>query len=115
MATLEIPIDSTDEHFDLQPTLDEVALLFEFRWNARCEAWYVDGLTADGEVIFAGRKVVIDWPLMMRGFRDSDSRLPLGELVALDTSGAGLRPGRYDFGSRVKLYYCEAVDNVEDA
>lgn len=111
MATLEIPVDSVDAHYDLQVTLDGVALIHEYRWNARSEAWYIDILTADGEVIVAGRKVVIDWPLMMYGFRDSDDRLPRGELFAIDTSGAGLRPGRNDLGGRVKVYYSEAVDN----
>lgn len=114
MATLEIPVDSVDANFDLQVTLDSVALLLTFRWNARAEAWYLDIATAEGEVIAASRKVVIDWPLMMRGFRDSDGRLPTGELYALDTSGQGLRPGRNDLGGRVRLYYDEAGTDEEE-
>ncbi len=114
MPLFEIPIDSVDEHFDLQPTLDGVALLLEARWNARCEAWYLDLLTAEGKVIAAGRKLVIDWPLMLRGFRDSDDRLPLGMLFAADSSGAGLRPGRYDLGERVKLYYLDEDGLLEE-
>jgi hypothetical protein len=110
MATLEIPLDSVDAYFDVQVTLDGVALLLTFRWNARAEAWYLDISTAEGDVITASRKVVIDWPLMLRGFRDSDSRLPPGHLSAADTSNAGLRPGRYDLGGRVKLYYRDAED-----
>lgn len=115
MATIEIPLDSADEHFDLQVTLDSVALLFTFRWNARAAAWYIDAATPEGAVIFASRKVVVDWPLMMRGFRDSDGRLPTGELFALDTSGQGLRPGRNDLGVRVKLYYREASTDADEA
>ena len=114
MSMFEISIDSVEEHYDLQVTLEEVALILEFRWNSRAEAWYHDLATAEGDIIYAGRKVVIDYPLMLRGFRDSDDRLPLGMLFAADTSGAGLRPGRYDLGERVKLYYLDEDGLLEE-
>jgi hypothetical protein len=35
-------------------------------------------------------------------------------LFAADTSGAGLRPGRYDLGERVKLYYLDEDGLLEE-
>ena len=107
MSTVEIPVSSDVEHYDLQVTLDGVALTLEFRWNSRSEAWYLDLLNADGDTVASGRKLIVDWPLMLRGFRDTSEDLPRGELYTLDTSGGGVRPGRNDLGSRVRLYYEE--------
>lgn len=115
MATQEIPCRSDAEHFDLQVRLDGINLTLEFRWNARNAAWYCDVLTGDGEMIAAGRKVVVEWPLFLRGYRDTDPLLPRGELFAVDTSGAGQRPGRYDLGGRVRLYYLEVESSETEA
>jgi hypothetical protein len=114
MAIFEIQVDSLAEHFDLQVVLDGVSLSLEFRWNARAEAWYLDILTAEGDLIAAGRKLVIDAPLMLRGWRDSDDRLPLGNLFVADTTSTGTRPGRYDLGDRVRLYYLDEEGVLEE-
>ncbi len=106
MATLELPTFD-DEDYEYQIRLDGVYLTLTFRWNDRTEAWYLDIATEDGEPIASGRKIVIGASLFQRGVRDSDDRLPLGRLWAKDTSGAGVRPGRNDLGTRVKLYYDE--------
>lgn len=101
---VEIPIvageDSPD--VDLQVELDGVTYTLGLQWNERDGAWYLSISTAEGELLVAGRKVVLDALLLSR-YRDA--RLPRGALMAIDTSGELEEPGLEDLGVRVKLLY----------
>lgn len=97
-----LPLRSDLTHYDMQLTLDGVAYTFEFRWNTRAGAWFMDIQTDEGEHIVSSIKVVIDLPL---GARSRDARKPAGALFAVDTSGKGLDPGVSDLGERVQLVY----------
>lgn len=93
-------------HQRQQVLLDGREFVVELRWNERAGAWFMAVSDAEG-LILAGRRVVVDFPLLSRF---ASPRLPDGELFAIDTSGAGLDPGRDDLGSRVDLVYVEASE-----
>jgi len=65
-------------------------------------------MDADDNDILSGIKLVPDYPLLKIFNLDG---LPPGELEAIDTSGKGVPPGRYDIGPnrRVRLVYTESV------
>lgn len=105
---ITIPV-STDVHFSQVTALSGRDFIFTFAWNAREGAWYFDLADQDGVLIATSRKIVVDWPLITRC---ADARRPVGTLWALDTTGAGIDPGRDDFGTRVQLIYVEPGDET---
>lgn len=105
---IQIPINpNPPPHFSLQPELDGVTYTLVFDWNDRDGRWYATLADAEEQVLIPGRKVVPDFPLFAR---KRGPTLPTGQLIALDTSGAGLAPGLTDFGSRVLLLYIPAAE-----
>lgn len=105
MASYQIPL-LTDEHYDLEIDLDDVIYTLLFQWNHRGQSWFLSISKLDGTPVVSGVRVVADTPLL-RYCSHPDK--PKGELVALDTSGAGQDPGLTDFGSRVLLMYESAT------
>ncbi len=101
-----IPL-STDAIFTQVTALSGQDFVFTFKWNARESAWYMDIADQDDVLIVASRKLVVDYPLITRCV---DPRRPLGVLWAIDRSGAGLDPGRFDLDGRVALIYVEPED-----
>lgn len=101
-----IPV-STDAHYSQVTTLSGSDFILTFDWNFREAAWYLDVADQDGLQIATARKITVDFPLIMRCV---DVRRPKGVLLAIDTSGAGLDPGRDDLGQRVHLIYIEPGD-----
>lgn len=79
---------------------------FVFTWNARDSAWYLQ-LSDDAGNLLLAKKIALGTPML---WRHADRRLPLGELVAVDTSGSGAEPGLTDLGSRVLLTFTDAAD-----
>ena len=67
----------------------------------------MDLLTIAGSDILSGVKLVTDFPLIGRYL--SAVNKPPGEFYAVDTSGAGSPPERFDLGTdrRVRLRYVE--------
>lgn len=100
----EIPIVADVPHFDFQVELDGTSFTLELAWNMRDEAWYLNLLTEEGEMLLSSRKVVADLPLWSRSV---DPRMPAGELFAVETSGTLADPGLDDLGlgRRVRLIY----------
>lgn len=107
MSTLVIPTRTDSARYSIDVELEQRNYRFDFEWNDREEAWSFDIYDAGGDLLLAGRKVVINFPLIAR-FRDP--RLPLGDLSAVDTSTAQLDPKFSDLGDRVKLLYTESAD-----
>lgn len=108
MAVIELPTRTDVPHYSFEIELDRRLYSFEFHWNDRGGGWHFtisDPNTA--AVLLAGRRVVVDFPLLSR-FRDE--RLPAGELCAVDTTGEKRGPGIADLGARVKLLYFDAAD-----
>lgn len=102
---LVLPATSDAPHYDFSATLEGKLLTFELRWNERSGSWFLSLFDAAGAVIFSGRRVVLGTNLLGRS---SDERLPPGQLLAFDTSGANLEAGRNDLGIRVQILYAEA-------
>ena len=106
MALVLIPI-TNDPESEVSVKLEGVVYTFRLRWNVRSGAWFLDLRDANDEVLFAGRKLVVDW--VLSGWRDTDPRLPPGRLLAYDTSGQQTDPTLDDLGTRVVLEYWESV------
>lgn len=105
MATLVLPAHSDSAFYDFEVDLEGRTYTVELRWNARSAAWYLTLRDAAGAILVAGRKVVLGAGLLGRSPAPG---LPPGGIVAIDTSGADLDPGRNDLGTRVALVYYEA-------
>jgi len=105
MATLELPIEADARHYFYTLELDGRTYGLEFLWNERDEGWSL-AVQDDAGAELARARIVVGFPLFRRCL---DERLPPGEFIALDTSGADLEPGVDDLGGRVKLLYMEAA------
>jgi hypothetical protein len=85
-------------------TLDGVDFALDVRWNSREESWYLDINTSDGIAIKQGIKIVLGAKLGVT----SHPLRPTGTFLAVDLSGAGLKPTLDDLGTRViVLYYSD--------
>lgn len=82
--------------------------LLSFQWSQRAGRWLFTLADQDSADIVTGQPVVVDWPLL--GRRVVDARRPPGELVAVDTTGAGADPGFADLGARVVLVYFDPAE-----
>lgn len=107
MSVFVLPCRTDLPHYSFACDLDGVGYGFEFRWNARSEAWFMTILTGDDQVILAGVKVVVDFPLAVRS---ASALMPPGTFIAVDTSGQHLDPGLTDLGERVQLSYLDASE-----
>lgn len=91
--------------------LDGVSFVLAFRWSQREGRWVLDVADAEGVMIRAGLALVADQPLL-RGV--VDARRPAGELIVVDTTGAGdIDPGFDDLGApgaRFVLMYVTAAE-----
>lgn len=99
---LIIPLSNDTELYQLQVELDGVTYGLELRWNHVAEGWFISVLTSEDVRVVSGVRIVVDWPLFKRF---ADPRLPPGELMAQDTTGAQQDPGLEDLGKRVLLLY----------
>ena len=105
MATLRLPVD-TAKRFPIHLyDLDGRRFRFEWKFNEREDRWYFDCYDAAGTLIRPGVKVVLNTPLMRI---EADVNKPAGTIVAIDTTGSGVEPGRDDLDDRVILAYLEA-------
>lgn len=103
--TIPLPADGT-RHFDFSVDLEDAVFVLEFYWNERAAAWFFTLKNADGEILVAGRRVVIGWPLL--GSKTFVGR-PAGDLLCLDSEGTDRDPTADDFGTRVQLYYSDGA------
>jgi len=92
-------------------TLDGGVYSLDFHWNTRLGAWFVDVLDADGEVLVAGRRCVVD-NILLGQFEHLE--IPPGILTVFDTSRRLAPPVLDDFGTRVLMLYFdkESADSV---
>lgn len=90
------------DNYEQRVDLDGVEYRLGIAWNRRGEHWTMSLSLADGSPVVSGIRIVADTPLLAAV---SHPDRPLGELVALDTSGASLDPGRDDLGQRVLLMH----------
>lgn len=90
------------DNYEQRVELDGIEYRLALAWNRRGEHWSLLLSLADGSPVVSGIRIVADTPLLAAV---SHPDRPIGELVALDTSGASLDPGRDDLGQRVLLMY----------
>jgi hypothetical protein len=108
MATLTLPVRPGVPHQRFFVELEAVTYGIDLLWNGRAGAWSLSILDRNGAALLSGRRVVIGFPLTVRAAYDL--RLPPGQIVAIDTTGADKEPGLEDLGARVPLLYVEAAD-----
>ena len=111
MAISILPTLTDEARYSFSIDLEDVEFKFDFEWNERAGAWLFSITDANGDVLLAGQRVIVGFPLLNR-FRDI--RLPAGWLEAVDTTGAGLDPAFADLGDRVKLLYIPSAEIVEE-
>lgn len=102
--TLQI-IPTTDSAFRrIVVTLDGVPYLFSFAYNQRCDCWYIDLATAEGDPIACGIKLVCFWNLLRTVV---DGRRPPGKLAVISVTTDDTPPGLEDLvpGGRCLLAY----------
>lgn len=93
--------------FSQQHQLENVTYTFQFQWNIRAQAWYVDIMDETGATMIApGLRLVADFALA--AYRAE--RTPPGILFAVDTSGLGLEATLRDLGSRVHFIYISSAE-----
>jgi hypothetical protein len=106
MALVKLPVNSDRLRYSFDVALEGASYTLQIQWIERESAWYFDLLAGDGTELAMGRKLVCNIDLLRELVGET---LPPGQLMALDTSGAGTPPGRLDLGSRVVLLYNEAT------
>jgi len=107
MATLQIPVNGRLASQIMTIPLDGTRYRLKVYYSFRQEIWILDLQTDRESDLLVGIKIVPEWGLIAR-FKIPG--LPPGEILAIDTSGQELPPGRNDFGfnRRVRLVYREA-------
>lgn len=113
MATV-LPTRTDAPFYDFEIDLDLRTFAFEFRWNERAGSWFMQIRDLAGNILLAGRRVVLDLPLLAR-FRDP--RLPDGELLVIDTTGQQREPGLDELGpdARCKVLYFSRAELLDAA
>lgn len=107
MATTVLPTRTDGvQRYSLKVQLGSKYFTLEFRWNARDLSWGVVIADAAG-IVLTAKKIVVGIPLTVH---QVDSRLPNGELIAVDTTGKDRDPGLTELGGRVLLTFTDAAD-----
>ncbi len=123
---LVVPTTSAHPDYTQRTSLDGREYVLRFIYNEREQRWYLDLFDGDETPLALGLKLVANWNLLRR---ETDARLPPGELYAIDLSGTvdeqaavdldtvrilqiARDPGRDDLGAdgRVALVYLDAEE-----
>lgn len=110
MSTRIIPTRTDGvQWYDISIDLDDVTYVLEFSWNPIGLFWAMTIRDRDENILISERRIVVGELLLSR-FRDI--RLPAGEMMAIDTTGADIDPGVTELGedARVALLYMDAAD-----
>jgi len=73
--------------------LGGITYRLRFTFNSRAASWFLNILGAGGDVLVAGIRVRLEWPLAMQHVQ---ATLPDGELIVLDLVASRVEPGRDD-------------------
>lgn len=103
----EIPVKPSIGHQEFTTTLASVPYLFQFRWNARDEAWYMNVREVDLTPIVLGAKIVLGCFI---GRRSQHVLFRRGVIVAHDITYQHQEAGYDDIGKRVIVKYIPALD-----
>ena len=103
MATFELPTRQDLANYELEVDMDEVTFRLRFKFNSRDEAWYMTVLSANGEILRAGIKVISEW-LLLRLWQDFNVR-PAGEIITINLATEVTKPGLEELGANTPLLY----------
>jgi len=104
--SLTIPLRSDAPHYSFEVELDGLQFTMTLLWNVINLAWYMSIADADGVMVVEGVRLV-EGPIM---WRFKDSRMPPGQFVMLDTTGAQRDAFYEDLGKRNLLLYYTAAE-----
>jgi hypothetical protein len=94
-------------HYSFQCELDGATFTFEFIWNDRDGAWYMQVGDGEENLLVGATRVVLG---TLFTARVRNSALFTGQLQAKDTSGQNIDAGIEDLGSRVQIWYFTAAE-----
>ena len=97
-----IPTDTNLATYIFSVELQLIVFGFRFQFNERDQSWFFDVLTAEGDPIRQGVKVVTNFPLLSRIARLDR---PPGDIFAIDLTGEDLRPGLGELGSEQQVQF----------
>lgn len=98
---IELPLVA-DNAYRFNVSLDNRGYIFEITWNSLYEFYMLDILTPSEDVLIQGIKIVLNTELIRKYGRDD---LPLGALIAIDTSNNLERIEFESFTTVAKLIY----------
>lgn len=104
-----LPVAPGFARYTFQCELDKVSYNFALEWNDRDSGWYMSIKDVNGNVLLAGRRIVLNYPLINL-YRDT--ALPAGSIMAFDSTGTDTEPGYADLGDRVYLAYIPYAELV---
>ncbi len=107
MAVVTLPLVPSIAFYRIGTTLDQTQYLIDVHWNGREQAWYMDLLDQDANMIRAGIKIVLG---ALLGVRCAAPEFPNGAFIATDTTNSGVDATFTDLGTRVIVRYFPAED-----
>jgi hypothetical protein len=106
---VEIPTRSDLDRYSLTVDLEGTEYRLLFAYNSRDGHWYLSVELADGTRLVSGTAIVADAPILPRWTWNAS--LPAdGYLMAVDATGEGEEPTKYDLGDRIKLLWVPFED-----
>jgi len=107
MAVVALDVVPSIPNYRFTSDLEGVTYIFDLRWNARAQAWFMDLLEEDETPIRHGMKLVLG---TLIGSDTKSDKMPPGRFVVEDASGENTDATLDDFGVRVFLYYFDSEE-----
>jgi hypothetical protein len=107
MAVVILPLLTDDTpHYSFACELEGVTYSFEFLWDDRDGAWYMQIGDGEENPLTGMLRVVLGKSFTSQYVNPA---LPPGAFFAKDTSNSNVDPGLEDLGSRVQIWYAEST------
>ena len=97
-----IPTDTNSATYIFSVELQLIVFGFRFQFNDRDQSWFFDILTAEGDPIRQGVKVVTNFPLLSRIARLDR---PPGDIFAIDLTGEDRRAELGELGPEQQIQF----------
>lgn len=104
---IQLQLEPSQAFYSFSTTLDGLDYLLNVRWNTRDAAWYFDLLTAEGESIRSGIKIVLG---TFPGRRSASDLFPDGVFIVEDTARTSTDATFDDLGVRVLMYFYTSAE-----
>ncbi|MEE8299292.1 MAG: hypothetical protein V3R67_07930 [Thermodesulfobacteriota bacterium] len=107
MAIKQIPLNFDVPSFQFKVDLDGIPFSFDFEFNDRLQKWSFNILDDAGTCLLVGILFTVNG-LFLEKFQ-YDTRLPQGDLFAINTVNDEVDPDRDNLGTDVVFLYDEAL------